>query len=722
MYQNTNLTPTQRRGIEEKEYDGRRGKRKQQEREGILLYTTADKLRESNIKATIIIMSEHPTFARIDSDNNVGANTNTNTNTNNNGGDNEDNDSDATEFDPWVTGALVGGPGNPTDAQTEAWRERERRSRSVRSMMMFMIMLMLMDGEEQSQYQRRQRQQQANTGGLRGGGGTNHNKSERVVGDTNGIFSDMELYSARRMQDRSIEDIVVSGNHPRVNALIERNDGRDVDGEIRTWAQQQRIIQTRVFYERVFKDLVLEQSDGSFVKVLVGSQPTDVDTKIGAQTKKKNVVDSISSEENKHGDLRSAIRTFDEFEDTEQEVWHYPWNATGFYRGDWMESSSLSSSSSPKSTILFPSNSTKFLTPAEAEIPLLDLVRDQADSTIGVCLLPPGMELMKVPHNNTDTKQTQDVSTTFRTTRTRENNSRRVNGDGNDNIDDNPFSLRGSPSTTKTTMLPEKISLTKNSGKVVLQLYSKSVPAMKELSLIEGVVKLYDSQSIGYSTRRDILLRVHGVLIHSLGRLSLIANPKSTGRAALVIRSSNASKDQYTNTKNTNDETDRRKLQELLSTSSSTTNNFDDQRMDEIRDRALNLFYDRVHLVDYDRAGSSENRDGDGPSILSVENEYLSSPQILYKEGNARDSTTKIIEERYQNRRRLEEVVAANNITKDLRHDNEYVNHNKTTSRNFSKHVIPFPFVWDDEEQSLRQTHIPASVRSIPLREQHLGK
>ena len=90
-------------------------------------------------------MTEHPTFARIDPDNNVGVNTNTNTNTNNDGGDNEDNDSDVTEFDPWVTGALVGGPGNPTDAQTEAWRERERRSRSVRSMMMFLIMLLLLE-------------------------------------------------------------------------------------------------------------------------------------------------------------------------------------------------------------------------------------------------------------------------------------------------------------------------------------------------------------------------------------------------------------------------------------------------------------------------------------------------------------------------------------------------------------------------------------------------
>jgi hypothetical protein len=60
---------------------------------------------------------------------------------------------------------------------------------------------------------------------------------------------------------------------------------------------------------------------------------------------------------------------------------------------------------------------------------------------------------------------------------------------------------------------------------------------MKELSLVDGFVKLYDSTSAGYSTRKDILLRVRGVLIHSIGKISLVSNGH-LNRSALVIGSS----------------------------------------------------------------------------------------------------------------------------------------------------------------------------------------
>jgi hypothetical protein len=650
------------------------------------------------------------------------------------------------------------------------------------------LMLMLMDGEEQSQQQRlrRQQQQQNKTGGLRGG--SNNKKGRGGVDD--GIFTDMELYSARRMQDRSIEDIIVNGNHPRVNELIKRNDGRDVDREVRGWAEQQRSIQTKMFYEHLLKDLVLEQSDGSFVKVLVASPLSsninvlnnslmDVTTAtIGAETTKKNGgLDSIllseASAKTGQNDIQSAMHTFDEFEEAEQEVWHYPWNATGFYRGDWMtiEDGSSSSSSSttttetndsspkssslllPKSTVTSTSTNSSsngvkhLLTPVEAEIPLSGLLKDQSGPTIGVYLLPPEMEL-KLPNNGTlidinKNREHVDVG------RTRYDSSA-----DNDNVNDIPFSLRGSSSakmTTATEELLEKISLTKSSGKAAFQLYSKSVPAMKELSLIEGVVKLYDSNTVGYSTRRDILLRVHGVLIHSLGRLSLVANPKSAGRVALVING-------CPNTKTTNDpEKDRRRLQELLSTPSA---HYDDKRVEEIRDRALNLFYNDIDHDDLDfssykrmlsmtdEATTVHDSDGVDSSMLDLRKEYLSSLQIVEKEEDAKDNTH-ITEESQQNLRRLEDMTTVkdstkedaavkeavvgdtvvendnpintsstiNNSNKQQKHDDTQTNHNKTTSTTYSKHVIPFPFAWDDEEQSLQRKRMPGSIRNMPARE-----
>jgi hypothetical protein len=716
-------------------------------------------------------MSNGPTFAVVPNNNN-------NNDDNDIDNDNENGVDNGTDFDPWVTGTIAGGgAGNITDAQIEAWRERERRQRTVRSLMMFLLMLMLMDGEEQSQQQRLRRQQQQNkTGGLRGG---SNNKKGRGIED--GIFTDMELYSARRMQDRSIEDIIVNGNHPRVNELIKRNDGRDVDREVRGWAEQQRSIQTRMFYEHLLKDLVLEQSDGSFVKVLVASPQSSninfnnslmdvVTVTNGSESMRKNGgLDYISSEANTktgQNNIQSAIHTFDEFEEAEQEVWHYPWNATGFYRGDWMtieEGSSSSSSSTTaetndsfsESSTNSPSKLVKHLTSVEAEIPLLELLKDQSGPTIGVYLLPPEMEL-KLPNNGTviGSNKNQDAVEARRNTRYDSSA-----GNDNDNVNDAPFSLRGSPSsatmTTATEELLEKISLTKSSGKAAFQLYSKSVPAMKELSLIEGVVKLYDSNTVGYSTRRDILLRVHGVLIHSLGRLSLVANPKSTGRAALIIngRPNAKSKDSET----TNDPEDRRRLQELLSTSA----HYDDKRVEEIRDRALNLFYNDIDLDDVDfssykilwsmtdEATTVHDRDGVDSSMPDLRKEYLSSLQLLDKEEDAEDNTHITEESQQQSQRRLEETTTVkkstkedvaikeavvgdtvvendndintnstnNNSSKQQRHDDTHTNRNKTTSTTYSKHVIPFPFAWDDEEQSLQRKRMPGSIRNMPARE-----
>ena len=711
-------------------------------------------------------MSDGPTFAVVPNNTNTNTNTNNSNNNNNNDEDDSDNDNDnengvdnSTDFDPWVTGTIAGGgAGNVTDAQIEAWRERERRQRTVRSLMMFLLMLMLMDGEEQSQQQRQRRQQQQNkTGGLRGG--SSNNKNGRGIDD--GIFTDMELYSARRMQDRSIEDIVLNGNHPRVNELIKRNDGRDVDREVRGWAEQQRSIQTKMFYEHLLKDLVLEQSDGSFVKVLVASPPSSsnidfnnslMDVGNGAKSIKKNGdLDYLSSEANiKTGqnNIESAIHTFEEFEEAEQEVWHYPWNATGFYRGDWMtiEDESFVPASTNSSSKLV-----KHLTPVEAEIPLLELLKDQSGPTIGVCLLPPEMEL-KLPNNGTviGSNKNQDAVEVRRKSRYDSST-----GNDNDNVNDTPFSLRGSSSsatmTTAAEELLEKISLTKSSGKAAFQLYSKSVPAMKELSLIEGVVKLYDSNTVGYSTRRDILLRVHGVLIHSLGRLSLVANPKSTGRAALVIKGRTNAKTKDSET--TNDPEDRRRLQELLSTSA----HYDDKRVEEIRDRALNLFYNDIDLDDVDfssyrilwsmtdKATSVHDSDGGDSSMPDLRKEYLSSLQLLDKEEDAEDNTH-ITEESRQNQRRLEEMTTVkestkedaaineavvgdtvaendndininstnNNSSKQQWHDDTHTNRNETT---YSKHVIPFPFAWDDKEQSLQRKRMPGSIRNMPARE-----
>ena len=59
-------------------------------------------------------------------------------------------------------------------------------------------------------------------------------------------------------------------------------------------------------------------------------------------------------------------------------------------------------------------------------------------------------------------------------------------------------------------------------GRVAMQLYSKRVAGLPEVSLVRGLVKMYDGD--GGGTKRDVLLYVVGVGVGKVGAVSLVAN------------------------------------------------------------------------------------------------------------------------------------------------------------------------------------------------------
>ena len=653
-------------------------------------------------------MSDGPTFARIDQESN-----------NNN---NTDDDRNNENIDPWATGNAQGGANNQdfTDTQIETWRERERRQRSVRSFMMFMLMLMLMDGDEQARINQRRQRQEKKAGGLRDTTQTSNNKHNRNTDNINSVETDMELYRARRTQDRSIEEIVLYGNHSRVNHLVNRNGGTDFDREIRAWAEEQRSRQTRAFYEQLLKDLVLEQPDGSYVKVFVASSSNNEAVHV-ANDPSKVLFDAVDKKlnynnaEQQHADtdLKNAMKNFDEFLDSEQKVWHYPWNATGNYRGDWKIIDTVSQKEpyardqkNADTPMTYP---TKMLPPVEAEALLLEHLQNQGDSSMGVYVLPPGMELTHKPG--------------------------RINANPINN--NAAFALRGVKKTSSAWPLLEKISLTRTSGKVGFQLYSKAVPAMKELSLIDGYAKICDTNTVGYSTRRDILLRVHGVLIHSLGRLSLVANPRSEGRAALLVSdvvgspSTNTTVEQNKKSETTTidsvsgNEDGRRRLQELLSLAADqdeNEQNINDSQIEEIRVQALNIF---VLSDKSDNDLSSYQRiqtEADELGIVDLHKEYMLLQHQLEEQDDAVEGSTETTK-KIEKERRLEEatsledattntVLEKNNVDGQSVIDEKQkvvdssISDNIISNSIYSKRVIPFPFAWDDEQQSLQRWRV----------------
>jgi hypothetical protein len=732
-------------------------------------------------------MSDGPTFARIDqgSNNNNNNNNNTDNDTNNNDTNNNNddtntgNDPDGVNFDPWVT-ANAGIANEFTN--TEGWRERERRQRSVRSFMMFFLMMMLMDGEEQAQ-ERRQRQQQLRAGGGLRGGGNRHNTKN--IDNINTVEDDMELYRARRTLDRSIKEIVLNGNHSRINRLVQRNDGNDFDRQIRDWAETQRNIQKREFYEHLLKDLVLEQPDGSYVKVLVASASNNEAVTV-ANDPSKILLDAVSTTKTNNingantkpaDNVKDAMKQFDEFLDAEQEVWHYPWNATGFYRGDWkiIEKASSSPQDDRKhnnnlSSTLTRSQNTShaeavFLSPLEAEIPLLKHLQNQADPSMGVHILPPGMELVRSTDNRT-INRSNPTSGDRKESAATEISGRRTNGNtdhasvNNLIMNNGAFSLRGaSDAMTPYSLLPEKLSLTRTSGKIAFQLYSKAVPAMKELTLIDGFVKVFDSNAVvGYSTRKDILLRVRGVMIHSLGRLSLVANPRSTGRSALLVNDipigtpplTTSAKQQNkerertakdsANAESENESEDRRRrLKELLSlTSEEEEQIVDETQIEEIRNHALKIFgtnndNSELDLSSYTRIQSMP--DEESTINQDLQQEYILSQRMLEMQDKVINDSAHVME-KLEERRRLEKDSLSEDsetnvvVGKEDVDGHPAINKNeimidsntadKTPNLIYSKHVVPYPFAWDDQEQSLQRNRSPGSFGSISPSEKSL--
>jgi hypothetical protein len=422
------------------------------------------------------------------------------------------------------------------------------------------------------------------------------------------------IYMKRRDEDNLIQQTVQK--HPRYKHLIEKNHGKNYEYEITRWADAQLELERDEFVSQAEQGKSEEQKD----------------------------------------------------QEEEEKAFHYPWNATGFYRGEWVRDESQTKTASENQNITIEKKQEKkahlLLNAVETEESMLKILQAKQE-LIGVYLLPSGTKVKM--QNEPETGNDKDTSSSFQ-----------------------HKLLRGGTESNYKTITRNyasnklQVTLRKASGRAAFQLYSRSVPAMKEISILDGFLKLYDSDTVGYSSRRDILLRVSGVIIHSLGRISLVSNA-SPGRSAFVIN---------------NDQGNHlhQRLLEALEES-----DFPDAKIKQISDSALDIF-------------KGEN-DADKPFYERI---YQSS---ITSSGGAFMPRT------------LEALAVNNNITKEKdfkkdatidaintmsEKDNEIVDESEIKLKPaWSKFVIPYPFVRDDEEQTIRRMRTPAA-RSMPPREQQL--
>lgn len=228
----------------------------------------------------------------------------------------------------------------------------------------------------------------------------------------------------------------------------------------------------------------------------------------------ESVLESSINEEKKNTksitSVEDAKQLLDQVEEEERLVYHYPTNSTGFYRGTWKRES-LS-----KTQQVLPKGSNDVNLPEDHTIHVLS--RNQVlslfpDHFIGLQFLPPGYQLAG------------NVTTSF-----------------NESLDHNSTEAQTTFIQSRDTTR-ESLKVTNDHGQLYMQLYSRPIPGMTEISLIDGIVRLVDiTDGNLFSLHKDLLMRVRGVIFHSMGKLSLVGNDdQGKRRNVLVMKQSDKS-------------------------------------------------------------------------------------------------------------------------------------------------------------------------------------
>ena len=374
-----------------------------------------------------------------------------------------------------------------------AWEERQRRQRTLRTLMMLLMFLLLMDGEEPPDRrtarlrQQRLRNQSSNGGSV---GGDSYRVGMYFDEDGNDLTPlHHEVFARRKEQDEVIRKAVTDNQLSKHYDLVKLNSGRDVEAEL------MEMIKTTILKEMAAADIA---SRGTETDSLEPEPDISIDT-------------TKNNSENK----QSEQQTNDELE-----VYHYPKNATGYYRGVWQRiPKEFNTTNEEKDLIIKSSGGGDQYDAVSVDkiYPWMqkELTRRKLDAC--VLVLPPGVNLKAAAGGGGGGGGANSTTTTTATTTTTTTTESSVFS-----------SLKGKARKSSS------VSLTKENGRVAIQLYSHPIPVMNEISVVDGLVKLFDGTSSGFVSRQtDVLLRVRGVMIHGIGKMSLVTTFPSDDRTLL---------------------------------------------------------------------------------------------------------------------------------------------------------------------------------------------
>jgi len=548
----------------------------------------------------------------------------------------------------------------------------------------------------------------------------------------------------------------------------------------------------------------------------VDEERLDIDTEGDAAEK---FVDSLQAGEFDKSSAESKVRTeakkkkkktrsttpdkFKEIEDVS--VFHYPRNATGYYRGLWIRSQRnktlpLANDDESSASVRLDTSNLKAVdikapgadvnsasattTTRRQFVPMTQLLQHMDDQGYlvqqNITSAEPGVQSWA--QNQLISRKNADVCIMFLPPSiymepdvTSTNMTLKEDEEG-DKVEKKK-ELRKSSATTKSSTSPSKpssLSLTNDAGRAAFQLYSKPIPAMNEISIVDGLIKLYDGMTTSFSRRTDVLLRVKGVMIHGVGKLSLVTSGSSGSgsdgsimkkrRSFLAVRQVDNVKydedvdideeksfsednpflggDDDDSAEDEQDSSERRRrlqlaVEDLLlrpeyHDGETTTPQQHEKQIESIRNETLDLYSslyinESTQYLDKhdDVIGISLKKDG-WTRLQSVDDDMVpldEEDEEIVEEDVDSDSSHQPIHETPED---SEMVDMKNASTVDLHLDSEHItqSHRSTLTLTDSepqpdRYVYPYPYVIDDSEESIQKASSPAS-RKLPGREQAL--
>jgi hypothetical protein len=453
------------------------------------------------------------------------------------------------------------------------WRERERRQKTVRAFLMMLFLLLLLDDDPNRPDPWKEDLQQQQQRLRRHRSSPREREAEVPV--RRRFSLDSTVYESRIAQDEALQTLL--SRDQRYQELVQKNKGRPVDAEIREWARQ-------------------HLTDGS-----------------------------------------TTEKTPEQEEEEAVEVWHYPWNATGLYLGEWGRQDTAAD---PIETAL--SHGAKITASNWTEAPFLEepmlRVLQQKGQTAGVFFLPQPVHVRD--DNNLTSLQWERLSMD-------PNGREYLPEDWAAATAQNPFLSLPTPDEA------DGLSLQQTSGRIAMRLFARPVPAMEELSVVDGSVKLYDRHSHHYASPRDVVIRVRGVLLRRTGKLSLVSAYQPVTHSALIVQPADQ-------------KAARRRLQES-----------NPGTLEQLRDDVWMAHANSLQGWVEENEQRRLSEDGNDGSI----GEKVEDPPA--------------------------------HMTANLSTPNEFLESNPELPI-WSDVVIPYPYIRDDSEETFRQGRTPASRRMMP--------